>query len=288
MLVDWLTVVAQAVNFIVLVFLLQRFLYGPIVNAMKQRQERIIGQVEEAKRAEAEAQASRDRYESLRASLDAARETEMAEARAEASRWTAEQRQGARREVEAQQHRWLDALTGEQERFWREFEERVVGEVYDTAEHVVSDLAGITLDERIRERFLEQLAGLEAEDVARLAELAGGIGSAGSVGGTGGIGGVGGAVGSTRQAEVLSVRELDGRYQEQVLQSVQRLLGGQVTVNFALRPELLAGIELRGNGWKIGWSLRGYIESMSRRIKAHVASVASTPAAPDQREEPRH
>ena len=40
--IDWLTVAAQIVNFLVLVWLLQRFLYKPITNAMHRREERIL------------------------------------------------------------------------------------------------------------------------------------------------------------------------------------------------------------------------------------------------------
>ena len=38
MLIDWFTVVAQAANFLVLVWLLKRFLYKPILGAMDARE----------------------------------------------------------------------------------------------------------------------------------------------------------------------------------------------------------------------------------------------------------
>ena len=38
MLIDWFTVAAQAINFLILVLLLRRFLYGPIVKAMDDRE----------------------------------------------------------------------------------------------------------------------------------------------------------------------------------------------------------------------------------------------------------
>ena len=41
MLIDWFTVGAQAVNFIILVWLLKRFLYKPILNAIDAREKRI-------------------------------------------------------------------------------------------------------------------------------------------------------------------------------------------------------------------------------------------------------
>ena len=55
MLIDWFTVIAQIVNFLVLVYLLKRFLYKPIIKAMDGREQRIAGRLEEADKREEEA-----------------------------------------------------------------------------------------------------------------------------------------------------------------------------------------------------------------------------------------
>ena len=41
MLIDWFTVGAQALNFLILVWLLKRFLYKPILDAIDAREKRI-------------------------------------------------------------------------------------------------------------------------------------------------------------------------------------------------------------------------------------------------------
>ena len=53
MLINWFTVAAQIVNFLILVALLKRFLYGPIVAAMSAREGRIAAQLTEAQRKKA-------------------------------------------------------------------------------------------------------------------------------------------------------------------------------------------------------------------------------------------
>ena len=45
--VDWITVAAQIANFLVLVWLLKRFLYGPVILAMDERDARIAGELRE-------------------------------------------------------------------------------------------------------------------------------------------------------------------------------------------------------------------------------------------------
>ena len=68
MLIDWFTVIAQIINFLVLVALLKRFLYGRIIKAMDQREEKIAFRLADAERkrneAEQEAQAYRKKNRS--------------------------------------------------------------------------------------------------------------------------------------------------------------------------------------------------------------------------------
>ncbi len=48
MLINWFVVAAQIINFLILVALLKRFLYGPIVAAMTAREDKIAGRLKEA------------------------------------------------------------------------------------------------------------------------------------------------------------------------------------------------------------------------------------------------
>ena len=48
MLIDWFTVFAQIINFLILIFLLKRFLYGPITRAMEERKKKIATAIEQA------------------------------------------------------------------------------------------------------------------------------------------------------------------------------------------------------------------------------------------------
>jgi F-type H+-transporting ATPase subunit b len=63
MLVDWFTVVAQALNFLILVWLMKRFLYKPILHAIDQREQRIAAELADADAKKAEAQKERDEFQ---------------------------------------------------------------------------------------------------------------------------------------------------------------------------------------------------------------------------------
>ena len=60
MLIDWFTVAAQAINFLILVGLLKRFLYKPILHAIDEREKGIATQLAQAETDKANAQKQRD------------------------------------------------------------------------------------------------------------------------------------------------------------------------------------------------------------------------------------
>jgi len=63
MLIDWFTIGAQALNFLILVWLLKRFLYKPILHAVDAREKRIAGELADADAKKAEAQKERDEFQ---------------------------------------------------------------------------------------------------------------------------------------------------------------------------------------------------------------------------------
>src|ERR1700685_4022377 len=61
--IDWFTVIAQLINFLILVYLLKRFLYKPILHAIDEREKGIAAQLAEAEAKKAEAQRERDDFQ---------------------------------------------------------------------------------------------------------------------------------------------------------------------------------------------------------------------------------
>ena len=60
--IDWFTFIAELINFLVLMVLLKRFLYGPIIKAMDRRERKITASLLEATQKTQEAQREADLY----------------------------------------------------------------------------------------------------------------------------------------------------------------------------------------------------------------------------------
>ncbi|TFH06225.1 MAG: F0F1 ATP synthase subunit B, partial [Methanosarcina sp.] len=83
-LIDWFTVVAQVINFLVLVWLMKRFLYVPILNAIDTREERISTELASADANKAEARKEQEEFKRKNEEFDRQRAALLNKAREEA------------------------------------------------------------------------------------------------------------------------------------------------------------------------------------------------------------
>src|SRR5208282_6098025 len=99
MLIDWFTVGAQALNFLILVWLMKHFLYQPILHAIDAREKRIAAELADAAAKKAEAQKDRDDFQHKNEEFDRQRaallDKATDEAKAERQRLLEEARQVA-------------------------------------------------------------------------------------------------------------------------------------------------------------------------------------------------
>ncbi len=99
------SLIVQAINFLLLLFILWRFLYRPFLAVMQRRTETIQKSLEEAQRARAEAQRQQEEYQArlqaAYAEAQAIREAALREAAEEQRRLVEAARQEAARIVEA-------------------------------------------------------------------------------------------------------------------------------------------------------------------------------------------
>ena len=76
MLIDWFTVIAQVINFLILVWLLKRFLYRPILNAIDAREKRIAAEIADTSPNNADAMKQREEFQHKNEEFDKQRSAE--------------------------------------------------------------------------------------------------------------------------------------------------------------------------------------------------------------------
>jgi F-type H+-transporting ATPase subunit b len=255
MLIDWFTVGAQALNFIVLVWLLKRFLYKPILHAVDAREKRIARDLAEAAAKMAEAEKRRDEFEHKNAEFDGQRATLLGKATDEA---TAERRrlfEEARKAADAQGAKRQETLQAEARNLSQAIRRRTQQEVFAIARKTLSDLASASLEERMVEVFIRRLRAMDAKAKAGLAEA---------------------LKEAPDPAVVRSAFDLATEQRTAIQKAIDETFSGEFHLRFETSSDQISGIELTANGQKIAWSISEYLAALENGV-AELLKAKDTP-----------
>ena len=161
MLINWFTVVAQAINFLILVWLLKRFLYKPILHAIDEREKGIAAQLAEAEAKKAEAQKERDDFQHKNEVFDQERAALLKKATDEAKAERQRLLDEARKDADALRAKRQDALRTEQRNLNQEIIRWTQKEVFAITRKTLADLAATSLEERMGDVFVRRVRALD-------------------------------------------------------------------------------------------------------------------------------
>ena len=246
MLIDWFTVVAQGLNFLVLVWLLKRYLYKPVLAAIDAREKRIALAIADADSQKKAAEEQRLALAAKQATLDGEAAAFLKQAEVAAATERARLLADARSEAGTLREKQMAALREDQSRLRGDIAHRAQQEVLAIARKVLEALAGASLEERVVSAFLKDLRGLDAP--AKQTLLA--------------------AFGAAPDAVVRSAFDLAEAQRSLIRQAVNEAFSISSTLHFEVSAELLCGLELLVGGQKLSWSIADYLDGLEQRIAA--------------------
>lgn len=245
MLIDWFTVGAQMVNFIVLVGLMKRFLFKPILLAIDAREQRVARELTDADASKAEAVKERDAFRVKNEQFDQERVELMnamtAEVRAERERLLNE----ARLAADTLSAKLRATYRTEAQQLKTTISHRVQQEVYAVVRKVLSELASSSLEEQLCRVFTERLRQLDGPSKARIGEA---IRSA------------------TTPSLVRSGFELSDAERTIIRQAVSEVFSMTSPIRFETTTNVICGLEFSVNGQKVVWSLVDSLSSLEKGI----------------------
>ena len=278
MLIDWFTVGAQALNFLILVWLLKRFLYKPILHAIDEREKRIAAELANADKKKAEAQKERDEFQHKNEELDQQRAALLSKATDEAQAERQRLLDEARKAAAVLSSKLQETSRNEEHSLHQAIRRRTQQEVFAITRKALTDLASTSLEERLGEVFTRRLRGMDGEAKAGLAEAL--------------------KTGSAR-AIVRSAFDLPAEQRAAIQNALNETFSAEIHVRFETAPDLVSGIELSTNGQKVAWSIADYLASLEKGVdellkakekpvtKAEPKSEAEAEAKPEVKDEPK-
>lgn len=242
MLIDPFVVVAQIINFLILVALLKRFLYKPITQAMAGRSQRIERQLKAAASQEQDAEAEKKLYQQKQKKLEAQKQEWLDQAKRAVELEKEDLTQTAIADVSLMRAQWYKSLEQDRRKSINKIRTRLTQQVASTARKALSDLARADLEQEIIRTFIDRLYHL-----------------------------------TPLQTEIIQTTPIPNPHhiitifssfvvpdaeKEQLITAIHEQISAQAEVQFEINQDFICGIELRDRGYKISWNLDHYLTEL--------------------------
>lgn len=266
MLIDWFTVGAQVVNFLILVWLLKRFLYAPIINAIDAREKRIAQELADAAVKKTEAQKERDEFQHKNEAFEQQRATLLSQATEEAKAERQRLLDAARKDADALSAKRQETLRSDAHNLNQAIRRRTQQEVFAIARKALMDLAATSLEQRLADVFTRRLREMDESSKNGLSEA---------------------LKAASEPARVRSAFDLPAEQRAAIQNALNETFSADIKIRFETAPDLISGIELTTNGHKVAWSIADYLASLEKSVdellkqKSEAIAKAEAEAKPE-------
>jgi F-type H+-transporting ATPase subunit b len=116
-------------------------------------------------------------------------------------------------------------------------------QVFTITRQALTDLASVTLEGQSVNMFIGRLNGLEGDQKKEFEDA---------------------FKANNAPVVVNSAFDLAEKQQTEIKEAVNKILGSNSQFQFKTTPELISGIELVANGYKLAWSISEYLNSLEK------------------------
>ncbi len=246
--IDWITVIAQIANFLVLVWLLKRFLYRPILNGIDAREAEITRRMAEAGEAQKKAQAAEAKYRNQQTQLLSDQDAMVEQALRASEHGRDTLLADARATLEREQKDWHRHLQQERDKFTAQLHRAGEETLLALTRKALHDLTDETLEAAIVRQVSARLQPMAQE----LSQAAGNSTE---------------AVATTRDA-------LPEAVHVQMQTDMEKLLPG-MALRFETDPQQAPGLVLRVGGAQVAWTIDSYTDEFETLLNERLAAGTS-------------
>lgn len=242
MTLDWWGLGLQAINVLILVWLLSRVFWRPIAGAITRRQDAAQAMLDEGKTSQAKADAALAELAETRAGIAAERDAILAEARAAADTAAKATLKDAQTKADSLIAAARTAIDRDRNTARKENATRAA----ELSVEIAARLLGRFNTAKVQATFLAQLveaiAGMSASDRAAL-------------------------IASADGTEIATAAKLQDAERTRIEGAVKEALGGTHSLRFVTDPDLIAGLELRSAHFVLHNSWRADLETILKEVE---------------------
>lgn len=241
--INWFTVIAQIVNFLILVWLLKRFLYKPVLDAIDAREKKIASQLEDAATKKAEAKRDKDLFRQKNETFDKERAEKMNEVHEQIDSEKQRLFEEVRKESTVLRSKFEESLKQQEQEITDRLKRKTKDAVFEIAKKTLSDLADVNLEQHVVTVFIEKIRSLDGGAKTKFIDAL--KNNEGSV-------------------TVKSVFELSMGSKQELEKAMEKITEKQNDFQYQLEPELVSGIKIETASYQLSWTIDSYLDALKK------------------------
>lgn len=240
---SWSTFLLEIVNFLVLVWILKRFLYRPVLGVIARRRAAIDKQMADASALKADAEALRERYQGRVEEWNTERQKALEALNREIEQARTRRLEELQHALDAEREKAKAAAARQEADAARRAERTALEQGSRFAARLLGQAAGPETEQRLTDLAIEQLANLTPERVAELS-------NAGTL--------------RPDTVTVTSAFELPEAQRLRLTDVLGKLLDSPPRCEFVEDPALVAGLRLTIGPWIVGLNVHDELQGFAR------------------------
>ena len=246
--IDLVTLIAQIINLVVLIWLMKKFLYQPILKMISERQALIDAEIKRAHQARQEALLQEAQYSKKVADFDAKRSEMMAEARKEVENFKQKLLAESKQAISYSRKNWQVELEQEKQSFDAGLQASIVKNFKLFASDALKDMAGVELTSLVLEKFKEKMQKMSKSAHKQMSEN----------------------ILKNGKVVISTDSKLDANIKSEIKAFLTSLFDLQTSVKFEFKEDenLICGIQIQVGEHQTSWNLKNYLEAFEENMDA--------------------
>jgi F0F1-type ATP synthase membrane subunit b/b' len=239
--INWFEVTAQIINFFLILFILQKLLYKPVLRAMAERQRRTLEAQVQADNKMSDANKLVASYESKVADIEGEKRKILDDAKVQAEETKDALLEKYRNEAESKRKAYLKEIEDEKYNFTLNLRKSLGANAIKIASHLLASISSKELEDEVFGRFIDNLKDL-SHSIPNFDSL------------------------EEETVTIHSYRDLS-HGEKQVIETVLQDYGDIIrTINYQKDPRLILGYELNLDTYTVHANIENYLNIVEKEI----------------------
>jgi F-type H+-transporting ATPase subunit b len=236
--IDWTTLIFQTINFLVLVAILSKFLFRPVLRIIEQRRQEVQSRLDDAAREQTEGKLLKEQYQAQLALADEQRSELLARAKTEAEMERDKTIQEGEEYARNRKEQTDKYLARRSEQALVDSRNEIIETALSLSDRMLSDIANSELSQSYVDRFMKEMLSMGSDEKERLRTAA-------------------------KDGVVIVSAYPITAHQEQ---EITALLGGNAA-SYQEDRSLLAGVSIQAGDICLDGSLKGQLKEIRARME---------------------